>query len=263
MEKAFRLKPESWFLQIGIPVIILTLIAAALYIIFGEITMQTILTCVFLLAAGLHILFLVRMKNRAHLVPLVFYLSGAATFLSIPLQQPYLTATLATAAAIFFVFFIWTLKSRKIKWRYREMLELAARSVRTAEGGFSTRPFPAGRIQAQPKELADFGKFLKKFALAYPLDRENKLILIIPRDWMPFLFGFNTKHLNATYVTIGRDGALTVNIAEKDYHLYQQNFTFDQLNAALGNLFMDLFQLYQQGKTLKIIERMDELRFVG
>lgn len=66
----------------------------------------------------------------------------------------------------------------------------------------------------------------------------------------------------ATHVAIDHDGQMAVRISERDYSRYQQEFTFDRLCAALGNLIVDFLEMYRNGKSSEIIERMDVLKFL-
>ena len=262
MEKAFRIKTANWLVEIVIPVVVLAIIAATIGWAVGEITFHFILATVLLTAGMTHLFFVLRLKNTAHLIPLGFYLFAAGTFYSIPFQNYYVTGALAVFAGILFVLFICVLFKRKIKWRYREVLELAARSVRSAEDGFTARPFPAGKIDAQPDKLKSFAEFLLKQAIAYPIADGEKLALVIPENLFVYLTGLKKDYRAATYVEIDVNGKMAVKISEKDYRRYQQEFTFDQLCAALGNLFVDFLEMYRNGEADKIIERMNEIRLI-
>lgn len=262
MEKAFRIKTANWLVEIVIPVVVLAIIAATIGWAVGEITFHFILATVLFAAGMLHLFFVLRLKNPVHLIPLGFYPFAAGTFYSILFQNHYVTGALAVLAGIFFVLFIRVLFKRKIKWRYREVLELAARSVRSAEDGFTARPFPAGKIDAQPDELKSFAEFLLKQAIAYPIADGEKLVLVIPENLFVYLAGLKKDYRAATYVEIDVNGKMAVKISEEDYRRYQQEFTFDQLCAALGNLFADFFEMHRNGKGADVIERMDELNFV-
>ncbi len=140
--------------------------------------------------------------------------------------------------------------------------ELAARSVRSAEDGFTARPFPAGKIQSRPDELEDFAGFLRKHAIAYPLADEQELILVVPENFLVYLLGLKKDYRYATHVAIDHDGQMAVRISERDCSRYQQEFTFDRLCAALGNLIVDFLEMYRNGKSSEIIERMDVLKFL-
>jgi len=262
MEKALRIKPANWLVEIGLPIIVLAGIAGVVGWAVGEITFRFVLATILLAAAMLHLFFVLRLKNAAHLIPLGFYLSAAGTFYSILFQNHYVTGALSVLAGIFFVLFMRVLFKRKIKWRYREVLELAARSVRSAEDGFTARPFPAGKIEAKPDELKSFAEFLLKQAIAYPIADGEKLVLVIPENLFVYLTGLKKDYRAATYVEIDVSGKMAVKISEKDYRRYQQEFTFDKLCAALGNMFADFLEKHRNGKGVEVIERMDELNFV-
>ena len=61
-----------------------------------------------------------------------------------------------------------------------------------------------------------------------------------------------------SYVAFNYDGTVAVNIARKDYQKYKEEYTFDELCHALGDLFRRFLEYYRDGKEEKILEELSE-----
>ena len=75
MEKAWRLKPAYWLVEIGFPVVLMTIVAGIIAIFAGEMNFRVILVALFIGMGLFHLIFLLRLGNPFHLVPMLFYLS--------------------------------------------------------------------------------------------------------------------------------------------------------------------------------------------
>ena len=62
-----------------------------------------------------------------------------------------------------------------------------------------------------------------------------------------------------TYVSFDSDGTVEVNISEKDYRKYKDEYTFDQLCASLGDLFTGFLELFKENKSGEIITRLNSI----
>ena len=69
-------------------------------------------------------------------------------------------------------------------------------------------------------------------------------------------------YADETYLIFNEDGKVSVQIAEKHYTKYNEQYTFDQLCASLGNLIISYFEQYKQGKGKSIIQQMNRLKFI-
>jgi hypothetical protein len=263
MENVYRLKPLNWINEIGLPVLLMAVVVILAWFTAGESVLQNALAIVFIAAAVLHLLFLLRLGNLVYLIPMGFYLSGALTFFSIRFNIESLTIILALLSLIIFLLFLWILKSHKMKWRYREVLELAARSVRSAEDGYTSRPLPAGQIQNEAGEWDAFARFLRKYGIAWPIRDEGFLIFVIPDNLLVYLLGFKHHYQDATYVVLDKNRHISVKISAKTYRQYQQEFTFDKLCRAFGNLFIEFHSTWSKGNKEEIIRKMDDLKFIS
>lgn len=165
---------------------------------------------------------------------------------------------IAVLMGISFTLMIIFIFQRKLKWRTRETLELAARPVKDKTNGLTRRPMQAGKVDYTMDELHGFASFIRKNLIALPVVEEHRVIFILN---IPFtrLLTFNNSYADRTWVSFDEDGNVTVNISQDDYYMYREQWAFDQLCASLGNLFIDFMEQYRNGSEALIIHRMNAL----
>lgn len=207
---------------------------------------------------------------------IVLFRTGNIYFLPLLLGQLFATAMLSMTAIIddkaylyvilpvvvlmaasFTVMIIFFLQ-RKLKWRTREMLELAAQPIEDKTNGLTQRPFQAGEIEYSPDEIRDFASFIKRKLIAIPVFEEKRTVFILNIPTEHFLL-FSKRYDNRTWVAFGYDGKVTVNIQQQDYFMYRDLLAFDQLCQSLGNLFIDFMKQYMNGEESQIIYRLNAL----
>lgn len=263
MEDAKRIRPIRWMLHILIPILIMSLLVFTTVRALGEMHLHLMLVCLSATAAVLEAVTLIRTRNAVSFIPLSFYTLNALVFLSLFRKSPRLiTLILSIGALTFFILLMAALFTRKLKWRYREVLELAARSVNEAADGFTPRPFPAGKTNVAREDLIGFSRFLLKHVIAYPYVEEDRVVLVVPENMFPHLLGLKRSYTNSTQVAFSFNGDVAVRIIEKDYKKYTEELTFDQLCRSFGHLFVTFLELHKQGDENEIIQRMNALRFV-
>lgn len=165
---------------------------------------------------------------------------------------------LAGLMGISFTLMIIFIFQRKLKWRTRETLELAARPVKDKTNGLTRRPMQAGKVDYTTEELKGFACFIKKNLIAIPVNETRRVVFILN---IPFvrLLTFNNNYADRTWVSFDYDGNVTVNVSQDDYYLYRDQWAFDQICASLGNLFIEFMEHYRNGSGALIIHRMNEL----
>jgi len=157
---------------------------------------------------------------------------------------------------ILFLFYLYFLsRSRKYTSNYHQILELAAQPIDENRNGFTARPFPVGEANYSKTELSEFAKFLKKHVIALPYVDKTGIKLVL-NEQSRFWFGKPNLQKD-TYISFDFDGSIVVNIAKKEYQKYQDELSFDQLCEALGKLFIEFLELFKQGKSKRIIDRMN------
>lgn len=250
----FKPRQSAWILFLVSIIIVLV----AIHILYGEKLFEKAFAIVTLLLVPVHLLVLFRTGNTGHLIATLYYSCLSLTFF-MP-GGTVMRKGLAILTAIFLVFFIVVLFRKRLNWRYREILELAARPVNESQDGFSTPPFPAGEGSFSKEEILGFARFMIKHVIAYPFIEGNRVVLVIPQNMFSYLIFFKRDYRETTHVIFDFDGQVTVFISRKDYRHYVKEWTFDKLCLSLGDLFRTFLDLYQQGQGREIIRTLNHFR---
>jgi len=207
----------------------------------------------------MHLLIVIRIRNAVYLFPLLFYLLGALTFLANDTGIGTLVPYLAAAAVIAYILLLRALFTRRMKWRFREVLELAARPVECADDGYTGRPYPAGTAEYTKEQLLRFARYLLKHMIAFPYIESDRVVLVVPENMLPRLLGLRRGYLDSTFVSFGFDGGVSVQIAKGDYERYREELTFDELCRSFAALFEEFLELHRSGRGELIVRRLDGL----
>lgn len=259
VEQTTKLKSSAWIIILSASVALLLTIGARLF--FGRETFYFMVSILTAVAALIHCYAFIRTRNPSFLLAVLFYsfiLLGLQLFM-IP-DKPE-TLLFVIGMVVLGGVLIYIMVTRRLKWRSREVLELAARPVSDSADGFTPRPYPAGEASFTKEELKTFAKFMLKHGIAFPHNEEDRTLLVVSESmFRPFLFRKDFQ--KDTYVAFDANGQVSVNITANDYKKYKEEWTFDQLCLSLGNLFKEFLSLYQQGQQKKIIERLNSLKFI-
>jgi hypothetical protein len=161
-----------------------------------------------------------------------------------------------SAAALAFMLF-----TKRIKWRGREIFELAAAPVEDTENGFTERPLAAGTLEYSKRQLLSFADFLRSHLIAMEYAEEDGIFftpVLMGREY-GYLFNFARDYRKDTWVRFDYEGNVTVNISKRDYLQYDEDLSFDQLCDSMGALFIEFFELYRKGKGMKVIDRLNNV----
>jgi hypothetical protein len=149
-----------------------------------------------------------------------------------------------------------------LKWRGREILELAANNVDQTNGSFTERPLPTGKIDFSKNDLEEFARFFERKLLGL-VYREDSRIVFMPLKYKNeyfALFNPNYNYHEKTWVAISYSGNVSVNISKKDYLDYREDLAFDQLCNSLSDIMINFIELFLDGREVRIIDKMDELK---
>jgi len=152
--------------------------------------------------------------------------------------------------------------TRRLKWRGREIFELAAESVDDTGNGYTSRPRPVGKVEYGLQQMDTFTRFCARhlIALPYVTSKNITLVPIKMGDEFGRLLGLIGDYRDATWVNFDVNGEVSVHIAQKDYLDYREPLAFDQLCTSFGQIFIDFFDQYNKGEGIRAIDRMDDLR---
>lgn len=254
MDNAPKIKPRQAGMIIFTSILLLILGGAALF--GGEDGFDWAFCFIQALMASIHFIVLFRTRNSIYLISISLEIFWILTLLPLLKDHP-LHVMFAIGATVLLAAHIWVLFSKKINWRYREILELAAKPVKTAANGFTSRPFPTGPAEYSREEALEFARFLKKHVIVFPFIESDRVVLVIPRIMWTYMLFFKRNYDNASYVALTNTGQVTVRIAKLDYLSYREELTFDQLCSSLGELFKQFLQWYREGNPEKIVKHLN------
>jgi hypothetical protein len=152
--------------------------------------------------------------------------------------------------------FIGLLFSRRLEWRYKEILQLAAKPVTGTTDGFTSRPFPTGSAEFTREDAIKLARYLTKNVIAFPFIESDRVVLVIPEYMWIYVLFFKRSYEKGTYVAFSDSGQVTVRIAKNDYQKYREELTFDQLCVSLGDLFKQFMLWSREGTSEKIFAKL-------
>ena len=260
-----KLKPDRNFYPLLLPFGFLA-VTALIGVVFGLQAAYLFFGAFFMLYAVYHILVFSRTRNPGFVVVACFQVSvGLMAFSATAVlrSKAYLPIPMFFMACVLF-FLIWTVMlqiNKKIKWRGREILELAAAPVEEVGNGYTNRPLPVGKTELSPQQIQEFARFALRNLIAVPYVGKDKVALVPVRmgTEAPYILGLKSDYTNLTWVAFNFDGNVTVNISHLDYLSYRDALSFGRLCESLGSLFIDFIEMYQRGEGERIIDRMDAL----
>jgi hypothetical protein len=139
----------------------------------------------------------------------------------------------------------------------RRLFRLAAELIRDTSGGFTERPYSAGKLTVSKDELLGFSRFLNGKYVARTFHLEDRIY---------FSFSMNKSLVNledpkvVSHVVIDFSGNISVAVAEKDYRDYVNSFSFDQVCSSMAAIFERFLGYYQQGLEARIITELKTAR---
>ena len=211
-----------------------------------------------------------RTRHRGTLVSTIYMLTYGSLLLSIAphmiigsrINFPLESKVLLVLTILFFWWLLYLNFTRKLKWRGREILELAAYNIEQTNGNFTERPLPTGKVDFSKNDLEEFARFFERKLLGL-VYREDSRIVFMPLKYKNeyfALFNPNYNYHEKTWVAISYNGNVSVNISKKDYLDYREDLAFDQLCNSLNDVMIDFIELFIDGKEVRIIDKMDNLR---
>ena len=164
---------------------------------------------------------------------------------------------------VFFGFLVISLAlTRKLKWRGREIFELAGEAIEDIGNGYTSRPRPVGKVHYNLQEMRAFARFCARNLIALPYITSKNITLVPIKMGEEFgrLLGLSGDYRDASWVTFDVNGEVSVHIAQKDYLDYREPLAFDQLCSSFGQVFIDFFELHSKGEGVRVLDRMDDLK---
>ncbi len=264
-----KLKPDRSIIGAILPLSIVFVFGLSM-LMFGITTGLRFLAAIFWIYAVYSLYIFIRTGNPGHLAVSAYQVFiGTMTFtLSMEYRPgqwpPRVEWTVAWMTGIIFfgVLIVFLAATKKIKWRGREVFELAAAAVDEAANGYTPRPRPVGKVEISRQEILRFARFCSShlIACAYVSPRQVSLVPVKMGDENTFLFRQIGSNPEVTWISFDFEGDVAVHISHKDYLDYAQPLAFDKLCASLGELFIEFAGLHQRGEGVRIIDRLDALK---
>ncbi|MCK5740819.1 MAG: hypothetical protein KAH48_01265 [Chlorobi bacterium] len=152
--------------------------------------------------------------------------------------------------------------TKKLKWRGREIMEIAAKDAVLSDDSYTERPRPVGKADYRKGELLEFVKFLSSNQIALA-QIETEQVLLLPvkmgREYNMML-NPNIDYTKKTWVAFDFEGNVSSYISRQDYLDYKENLSLDMLSKSLGELYIEFFELYQKGEKSRVIDILNEIK---
>ena len=258
-----KLKPDRSITGL-IPAISSLTIGALLGVIFGKEVFYIFLGLFFWAFAIYSFLGFFRTNNSGFLVPALYQVFGGIVIFSWGTSDGAET-DLTKISVIFTLLFlggvIYLTATKKIKWRGREVMELAAFPVDDTGNGYTPRPLPAGKTEFSQHQILEFADFARRHLIAVTYVGKDKVVFVpvmMGKEY-GFVLGLKNDYTDETWVSFDFEGNVSVNISHRDYLNFKEALSFDQLCASLGNLFIEFIETYLRGEGVRIIDKLDAL----
>ncbi len=69
--------------------------------------------------------------------------------------------------------------TKKMKWRGRDVFELAAAPVETTDNGYTARPKPIGKVDYSSQQIQAFARFAARNLIALPYSNSGNITLVL------------------------------------------------------------------------------------
>jgi len=171
-----KLKPAS--IKIGEIILGLILISFCAYgaIQSGIKGFYTVIAMFYPLFIIYFLLLFIRTSNTGYLAFTLFFVAMslfAWAYISNFDKTFLILLAICLIVLVIWIFFL--LFTRKIKWRSREILELAANPVNETSNGFTSRPYSYGKLDYNKWELESFARFMFKNLSAIPFYEADRI----------------------------------------------------------------------------------------
>ena len=172
-----------------------------------------------------------------------------------------LTLLFTVCMVFFMAWMMYLTVNKKLKWRGREILELAAEPVDETADGYTGRPFSTGKVEYSPEDIIAFSEFARQNLIAITYLDKDQVVLVPVKmgDEFSAVFGLRPDYKSGTWVAFDHQGNVSVNISRQDYLNYKETLSFDQLCASLGELFIEFLAMFKRGEGVRIIDRLDAM----
>jgi hypothetical protein len=261
-----KLRPDTSITGPIQPVIVL-LIFAVLWAVSGITAALLSLSFIYCCYALLSMSLAIRTGNLWFIVTMIFQFTMAVFGLVVPRVGAHALNRESFRPLVLIIFIeiavlVYVMATKKLKWRGREILELAAQNIEETSNGFTERPRPLGKIDCSVNELNGFAYFMKRKLIAFPFRETTRLVMVpvMMGEENGVVMGFSSDYTNKSWVAIDKEGNVSAHISKKDYLKYKEALSFDQLCESLGELFIKYFDYYKRGEEIRIMHELAKVK---
>lgn len=261
-----KLKPDRSFWNALVPLVCMLLFGLG-YLFFGLYTAFYILASGFGVYVIYNIIALIRTHKYGYIITTVYLTLVSLLTCSFPNSIKTGNDTFTRYMLIGMVFWgvaMWVqILTKNMKWRGREIFELAAKSVEDTSSGYTARPKPIGTTDYSRHQLLSFAEFARRRLLALvEINRDSiRFYPIKMGQETPSILRFGKEDSDLSYVSFEFDGPLSVYISERDYFDFKDDLAFDLLCESLGNVYRDFIDLYRTGEENTIFQKLNSLGY--
>jgi hypothetical protein len=255
MKQGTKLKPITWGRSVvvgSIMVILFFTIFATVRTVMAQRSADVICGIMYLVVTAACLFGWFKAK-QVHIIPIMFMNLMQALYFFAGLRILMVIVNVALLILVIYMFTVFF----KHKALHRKVLELAARPVKDVQNGFTNRPRPSGKADYSKGELYGFSEFLRRKNIAIPYVESNGIALALPEDWLGRLYNAHGHYSDDTRIIFQFDCNVSAMITEGDYKKYQEELSFDQLCASMGNLFVEFLELFKNGEGERILDRLN------
>jgi hypothetical protein len=264
-----KLKPDRDITGL-LPAFFSLIIAGLAAAIFGPSIAITALGAVILLYSFFAFIAVYRTKCIGYTVSSFYMLFFSLYLFSLRVDEYSRKVLIQTHASRFFIVLtlallivlIYMLATKKVKWRGREILELAAFNVEEDSNTYTDRPRPVKKVELTRDQVNNFAAFLLKNLVVMPYYEQERILFVPVKmgNEYPHLFGSNINYWDKTWIAFDFDGNISAHISKTDYLDYRINLEFDRLCESLGILFIAFFEDFKRGDEVRIIDKLNEVK---
>jgi hypothetical protein len=254
MKQTSKLKPTRW-IQANITGIIFVVIFFTAFALIRSISakdMADVISGIIYSAITVFLLFLWFRAHQVHIIPIMLMNLLIAVHFFTGIQVIVIIVNVILLVIFIFMIYMYLMHN----YRFRRILELASASVTSTQNGFTTRPLHSGKAEYSQGEIIGFANYLEQNLIAVPFQDSEGIMLSFPEDWLGRKYDIHGSYLDDTRITFNNTGNVSTVISKSDYGKYKDQLTFDQLCESFGSLFIEFLELYKNGETDKILERI-------
>ena len=177
-----------------VPALVSLVLIAVVWLMFGAETAFKFTLLVFCFFALMALIAYLRTRSIGYMAS-TFYLLACSLMLAVKTGFIPGDKSVAPAFAILLmvsiIFLVFMLLTRQMKWRGRDILELAAQPVDEVVEGYTARPHPAGKAEYTRNEIMDFANFARRKLIAWTFVERDRVVFSLvkmgnefPQSWL-------------------------------------------------------------------------------